>query len=46
MQTKKIIITKKDFNNLENLFQNHLKQNPEDTSSLKTIQSIIDQCID
>ena len=46
MQTKKIIITKKDFKNLENLFYNHLKQNPEDSSSLKTIQSIIDQCID
>ena len=46
MQNKKIIITKKDFQNLENLFHNHLKQNPEDTSSLKTIQSIIDQCIE
>ena len=46
MQTKKIIITKKDFQNLENLFHKHLKQNPEDTSSLKTIQSIINQCID
>jgi len=46
MLNKKIIITKKDFKNLETVFYNHLKQNPEDTSSLKTIQSIIDQCID
>lgn len=46
MLNKKIIITKQDFKNLEKLFHKHLKQNPEDTSSLKTMQSIIDQCID
>ena len=46
MLNKKIIITKQDFKNLEKLFHKQLKQNPDDTSSLKTMTSIIDQCID
>ncbi len=44
--TKSINITSKDFNNIEKVFYDYLKNNPQDQSSLKTIQSIINQSID
>jgi hypothetical protein len=44
--TKSININSIDFNNIENVFSTYLKNNPKDQSTLKTIQSIIDQCID
>jgi hypothetical protein len=44
--SKSITINSKDFSNIENIFFKHLQENPNDTSSLKTIQSIIDQLID
>ena len=43
---KSIIITSKDFNNIEKVFHTYLQNNPKDQSTLKTIQSIIDQCLD
>ena len=43
--TKTIQINPKDFNNIEKLFFDYLKENT-DPSALETIQSIIDQCID
>ena len=43
---KSINITSKDFNNIEKVFYNYLKNNPKDNSTLKTIQSIINQSID
>jgi hypothetical protein len=44
--TKSINITSKDFNNIENVFYTYLQNNPKDQSTLKTIQSIINQSID
>ena len=44
--TKSITINSQDFYNIENLFYKHLQENPNDTSSKKTIQKIIDQSID
>jgi hypothetical protein len=44
--TKSINITSKDYTNLEKVFYNYLKNNPQDNSTLKTIQSIINQSID
>ncbi len=44
--TKSINITSKDFNNIEKVFDTYLKNNPTDLSTLKTIQSIINQSID
>ena len=43
---KSINITSKDYTNLEKVFYNYLKNNPTDQSTLKTIQSIINQSID
>lgn len=43
---KQITITSKDFNNIEKVFWTYLQNNPKDNSTLKTIQSIIDQSID
>ena len=44
--TKTITINSQDFYNIENVFFKYLQENPKDTSTLKTIQSIIDQAID
>jgi hypothetical protein len=44
--TKSITINSQDFSNIENVFFKYLQENPNDTSTLKTIQSIIDQSID
>ena len=43
---KSIIINSKDFNNIEKVFYTYLQNNPKDQSTLKTIQSIINQSID
>ena len=43
--TRTIQINPKDFNNIEKLFFDYLRENT-DPSALETIQSIIDQCID
>ena len=43
---KSINITSKDFNNIEKVFYTYLQNNPKDNSTLKTIQSIINQSID
>ena len=43
---KSINITSKDFNNIEKVFYTYLQNNPKDQSTLKTIQSIINQSID
>jgi len=44
--TKTINITHQDFKNIEKVFHIYLENNPQDLSTLKTIQSIIDQSID
>ena len=44
--TKSININSQDFSNIEKIFHKYLQENPNDLSSLKTIQSIIDQSID
>ena len=44
--TKSININSIDFNNIENVFSTYLQNNPKDQSTLKTIQSIINQSID
>ena len=44
--TKSINITSKDYTNLEKVFYNYIINNPKDLSTLKTIQSIINQSID
>ena len=46
MSTKTITITKKQFTNIQNIYFQHLQKNPNDSKSLKTIQSIISQSID
>lgn len=43
---KQITITSKDFNNIEKVFHTYLQNNPKDSSTLKTIQSIINQSLD
>ena len=43
---KSINITSKDFNNIEKVFYTYLQNNPKDQSTLKTMQSIINQCLD
>ncbi len=43
---KQITITKQDFNNIEKVFHTYIQNNPKDNSTLKTIQSIINQSID
>ena len=43
---KQITITKQDFNNIEKVFHIYLENNPNDLSTLKTIQSLINQSID
>ncbi len=44
--TKSININSQDFSNIEKVFYKYLQENPNDSSTLKTIQSIIDQSID
>mgnify|MGYP001183707618 len=44
--TKQINLTKQQFLNLNNIYFDYLKNNPNDLESLKTIQSIINQSID
>ena len=44
--TKTITINSTDFFILEKVFFDYYKNNPEDTKTLKTIQSIINQSID
>jgi hypothetical protein len=44
--TKSININSIDFNNIEKVFHTYLQNNPKDQSTLKTIQSIINQSID
>jgi hypothetical protein len=44
--TKSINITSKDYTNIEKVFHTYLQNNPKDQSTLKTIQSIINQSID
>ena len=44
--TKLINITSKDYTNIEKVFHTYLQNNPKDQSTLKTIQSIINQSID
>ena len=44
--TKQINITSKDYTNIEKVFHTYLQNNPQDNSTLKTIQSIINQSID
>ncbi len=47
MPTKTITINSQDFSNIEKVFFKYLQENPKDQkSTLNTIQSIIDQCID
>jgi hypothetical protein len=43
---KTINIKHQDFKNIEKVFHIYLENNPQDISTLKTIQSIIDQSID
>jgi hypothetical protein len=45
-KTKQITITKQQFFNLEFVYHQHLLKYPNDSTSLKTIQSIINQSID
>ena len=44
--TKTINIKHQDFNNIEKVFHAYLQNNPQDLSTLKTIQSILTQSID
>lgn len=44
--SKSITINSNDFSSIEKVFWDYLQNNPKDTQALKTIQSIIDQCID
>ena len=44
--TKTITITSQDYFNIENVFYNYLQNNPRHPEVIKTMQSIIDQCID
>ena len=44
--TKSINISSKDYTNIEKVFYTYLQNNPKDQSTLKTIQSIINQSID
>ena len=43
---KTINIKHQDFKNIEKVFHIYLENNPQDLSTIKTIQSIIDQSID
>ena len=45
--TKQIQINQQDFNTIETVFWEYIQNNPEQMSdALKTMQKIIDQCID
>ena len=46
MLKKQFTFTEKDFNSIENIFFNYLKQNPNDLESKKFIQDFIEMSLD